>query len=159
MRRFVSIPAMILLAVCLAGPAAAAPPERTTFTEEGSNIVECGAFMIVQDFTIVAREKVFFDRQGNPIRVIANIVWDGTLTNTTTGFTVRDNAAWTFFLDFRTEIAREAGLIWNLNIPGQGIVALDAGTITYYPDGSVEYSGPHQVFEEGEALLCSVMDQ
>ena len=54
---------------------------------------------------------------------------------------------------------RQVGLLYNYHVPGIGLVAHDVGSITFFPDGSVEFKGPHDVFEDGlEPLICELFE-
>ncbi len=54
---------------------------------------------------------------------------------------------------------RQVGLLYNIHVPGQGLVAHDVGSITFFPDGSVDFNGPHDVFENGfEPLIWELFE-
>jgi hypothetical protein len=59
--------------------------------------------------------------------------------------------------DESDDILRQVGSIYRVHVRGQGIAAHDTGSITLNPDGSVVIHGPHEVFVEGDALLCEVL--
>jgi len=157
MRRILWLPAALVLALVVAAPASAAAPNVFVVVDEGRNEVACDGFTVVQEFRATIRVKEWLDDSGDLIRVIANVRWEGTLTNSETGFSIRDNASWTDFFDVASGDFAQAGLIWSLNVPGEGIVLLDAGQIIFHPDGSVTIHGPHQFFESGLELLCAAL--
>jgi hypothetical protein len=49
----------------------------------------------------------------------------------------------------------QIGLIYAITIPGEGVVALDTGVISFDPFGNVTIHGPHQVFNG--LALCEVL--
>jgi len=156
----VSAFSLIFAAVGLAQPASAAPPTVQTVHEEFMDveIIDCGDFQILASATVDVRETIYFDKDGNEIRLMAHITYIGTLTNSVTGFSVSDPGHHTFFLDFVTGTERTTGLIYQITIPGQGSVVMDVGSITFEADGDVVIHGPHDVFVEGDAALCAALD-
>lgn len=116
-------------------------------------------FHIIQSFTVKWRETLFFDNAGNPVRAQGHVMFSGTLTNSVTGTIITDAPDpqnWVY--DFRDGTYAIHGLAWSINVPGEGIVLLDAGNIIFYPDGSVVVHGPHQVYEGGLAVLCAALE-
>ena len=88
----------------------------------------------------------------------------GTLTNSETGFTVGDDGHITDFVydDGESFLVRQAGLIFQIVVPGQGSVAADVGLITFDFSGGgepvVTIHGPHDVFEQGyDAAICPAL--
>ena len=54
---------------------------------------------------------------------------------------------------------RQVGIVYKFSAPGLGVVAHDVGQITFFPDGSVETKGPHDVWDNGlEALICPLFE-
>lgn len=157
MRRILWLPVALILALAAAAPASAAAPNIFVFVDEGTGEAPCDGFTVVQEFRVTIRVKEWLDDSGDLIRVVANFRWEATVTNSETGFSIRDNASWTDFFDAASGEFAQAGLIWNLNVPGEGIVLLDAGQIIFHPDGTVTVHGPHQFFESGLDLLCAAL--
>ena len=69
----------------------AAQPEILKFHDEGFFVAaDCGDFLALEDFIQDVTVTTFFDREGNPIRAQFHINFDGTITNSVTGATLRD---------------------------------------------------------------------
>lgn len=154
--RFVSI-SLVLTSVT---PVFAAPPDVQTFHDEGSfATVDCGDFLALQDFVVDGTVTTFFDQAGNPVRVQVHVHYDGTLTNSETGLTLRDPSRLTITVDLQDGSVTETGLFYGITVPGEGIAVLDAGRIVFDADGNVLFvGGPHQFLEGGEALICAALD-
>jgi len=143
----------------LAAPVAAAAPLVTTDVVTDSFAFDCGGYDAVDAFTFTVRDKIFFDDEGTPIRVVGAFHWEGTLTNSASGFSIKDNASYAYDVDLTSGTVRTHGLFYSWNVPGQGIVTIDAGAVTFEPDGSVSFAaGPHDVLDgDAVALACAAV--
>lgn len=152
----------LLTVLGLAHSAAAAPPTVTfqevhdEFTLEPTGIV-CVGFEILASATVDIRRTRFYDEAGNYLRAIVHVTYVGSLTNSVTGYTVKDTAHQTNFHDIVEDTFRTAGILYQTTVPSLGTVAKDVGVIIFEPDGDVVVRGPHEVFEQGDELLCSVL--
>ena len=135
----------------------AAPPEILRFHDEGSFVAaDCGDFLVLEDFIQDITVTTFFNREGNPIRAKIHINFDGILTHSVTGTTLRDPGHWTVFQDLQTGTEAVVGMVFAITVPGKGIAVLDAGKIVFDTAGNVIFEGgPHQFFDEGSALICA----
>ena len=138
----------------------AAKPFVETFHNEGSFIAaDCGSFLAVEDFVEDVRVTTFFDNAGNPIEVQVHSNFDGIITNSVTGRTVRDPGHFTITIDLQEGTTTYAGLVFAITVPGEGIAVLDAGKVVFDAEGNVVFvGGPHQFLEEGPALICAALD-
>jgi hypothetical protein len=139
MRRYwLLIPAIALLSVFLRAEAAAAsPPEHIgPFEGTGQFTVDCGTFEASVSGTGTFRETVFFDDNGDVIRLQQFIrapsdVW----TNTTTGKTieVRGEFQQTYnWVPARGEYTvTVVGHRYLVNEPGSGVTVQEVGRIVY----------------------------
>jgi hypothetical protein len=163
MRRFALILFLSILSLAFAATAAATPPTIEEFHDEFSFDIECGTFSLHEDVVVDVTAITFFDQAGNPDRLQFHVHFVGVITNPD-GETFRDPGFLTDFIDLAgtpedlsDDTVAEAGLIFAITVPGVGIVAQDTGLIIFKADGSVVIHGPHEVFVEGDALLCSAL--
>jgi len=146
-----------LSAVASSQTAFAATPLIFTFPDAGSNLIDCGSFQVQEDYSIPTRVIVFAsDPDGNPIYGQAHNDLSGTFTNLTTGYSLPEMAHRIIMFDNRTDTRKLLGLIVSVDIPGEGGAILDAGNLTFSPDG-VTFAGKHQWSDNGIDLLCAAL--
>jgi len=155
--------AALALTGMLAGPSFAGAPAMETFELSDAFDIDCGAFTLHEEFTLTVHEKVWLDAAGNPTHVQASVTFEGTITGPGGIGSLSDDSHFTLFLDFgpNGDTERQVGLIFNFHAPGYGLVAHDAGVITFFPDGSVETQGPHDVWDNDarvESLICPLFE-
>jgi hypothetical protein len=99
----------------------------------------------------------FFDQQGNLVREQIHFQGTGELVNTVTGKTETGSSPTMEIVDYKRGTDTTVGLVFHNNIPGQGIVALAAGRITFNLDtGELIFEGgPHPDFDEID--WCSML--
>ncbi len=156
---------VIVLALATSASAAAAQPDIFRFQHHGGDphLVDCGTFFINGQFEEHGSVTTFFDDAGHPVRLKIHVVFNGQLTNETTGKTLRDAPRYTVFVDVQTGTATVVGLPVHWTIPGGGRIMLDAGNITFDPTtGEIMFeAGPHPLLylteAEIETLLCSAL--
>ena len=162
MRRTITAPLMTpALLLVLAGPAMASGPEINTFEFHEAFDIDCGEFLLHEEADVTVREIVWFDGDGNPTRAQEHIQFDGLITGPGGIGSLADPGRLTnlITIDPSGDTVRQVGLIYSFPVPGLGQVGHDVGSITFLPDGSVEYGGPHDVFEEGlEPLICGLFE-
>lgn len=135
-------------------------PDKTVteFPFIGEPIAECDDFSILADSDYRVTSTRYYDKDGN-VTVIREhwAITNGRLYNS------EHPDIWlpegpdhvTFTIDPDTGIQKIAGLALHLNLPGHGIIALDAGTALLNPDWSVIWErGPHMFFEGQMAPVC-----
>ncbi len=102
------------------------------------------------------------DQNGVPGPLQIHHNFTGVITNPE-GETFDDRAAYTELIDIAgdfdesNDTLRQVGKIYGITVPGAGIIAHDTGVITFYPDGTVTFQGPHTQFLAGDALLCAAL--
>jgi hypothetical protein len=153
-----------LLSLAVAGGAGAASPRifQGTFHDEFSFDIDCGTFSLREDVVEDGTFQVHFEADGiTATRVVVHHHFRGVITNPTTGETLGDPSDYTDFIDFAgtqsdptDDIVREAGSIFRIHVPGEGIVVHDTGLVIFVPDGTVEIHGPHEQLVAGDALIC-----
>lgn len=122
-------------------------------------IADCGGgFQIIENSTISFRRMVFFTHEGGLDRIQLHVEFEGTFTNSVTGYTLTDAPdAFTLFVDLGSGELAFRGLITSIEVPGEGVVVLDAGNIVFGADGEVTVHGPHEFSEGGVAVLCAAL--
>lgn len=139
----------------------AAPPQSEQFVDVGLGAIQdidCGSFAITYELSGErARVTTFFDNAGNATRMQIRWTIFGTLTQSVTGQTLRDQAAISLQVDLNTDRTAIAGMNFHYAIPGKGLIFLDAGRIVVSPDGSFEFlAGPKDSIPNF-AALCNAL--
>jgi hypothetical protein len=159
LRRWFLTGLVALMALAVVSPALADQPETATFnfTVTDNLLQSCDGFDIIENAVIQIKETSFFDKDGNRVRITAHVKYTGTLTNSATGTSVTDGPdTIQVIVDVQDGTERWAGIAFSINLPGEGIIVLDAGNIIFHPDGSLTVHGPHQVLA-GDNYLCSAL--
>jgi hypothetical protein len=149
--RFLLALALAAVPLILAAPASATPPTVETFHFEGTAPwTSCEGFDIVVNFRVDITERTFYDANGAPVRIQAQIRGEGQLVNTVTGASNTGSGPIVETVDLRAGTVTDVGLGFHNNLPGAGIVALAAGKITIdLETGEVLFSaGPQPDFED-----------
>jgi hypothetical protein len=157
--RFLLVLALAVVPFTLAAPASATQPTVETFHFEGTDVpfASCEGFDIVLNFTLDIVERTLYDNTGEPIRIQAQFRGEGQLVNTVTGATNTGAGPVMDIVDLEAGTVTTVGLVLHNNLPGEGIVALQAGRITFDEDGNVLFSaGPQPGFEGID--WCSILD-
>ena len=155
--RLLLVSAVALLRCLRSQTALAAQPQIFTFLDVGSNLIDCGSFMVREDYSIPTRVIVFASYpDGEPINGQAHQDYNGTFTNLTTGYSLPENGQKTIIFDNQAGTRRLLGLFVRVSIPGGGVATLDAGNLTFGPDG-VTFAGNHH-WADGPDLLCAAMN-
>ncbi len=153
--------AALTLTVIIATPVAAGKPLVHTVEESGTFTIPCSTLTLVEEYSQSVVVTTWLDANGDMTRGHARLRFDGTITAPGSTFQVSDVGRFTSFIDFGPDgpTVREVGLIYKFSAPGLGVVAHDVGSITFFPDGSVQTKGPHDVWENGlESLICPLFD-
>ena len=115
-------------------PAAAGPLHFTFPIDETFSVDGCG-FPVEGRTTGFIREHVFFDAEGNAVRVIDTFSLKITYTNLETGETLGTVAAGpdliTIHADNSATIA-SIGIVSKLVVEGQGVVAASIGRVVFF---------------------------
>ncbi len=153
--------AALSLAAVVATPALAAKPLVETFEDSGTFTIPCGTVTLVEDYSQTVVVTSWLDANGDVTRAHARVRFDGTITAPGSTLRLSDVGRFTSFIDFGPDgpTVREVGMIYKFSAPGLGVVAHDVGKLTFFPDGSVETKGPHDVWDNGlEALICPLFE-
>lgn len=163
MRRMLTVPVLVLAAalasVAGASVAGAVPPERFTeeFDDQFTDTESCD-FPIDLRFVGSIDFTLFFDRDGNLVRVQGIGSDVGTATNPANGKTATGVDHWLQVERIESGEFAVLGLFFHLNFPGAGIVLIDAGNVTFDAEGNIIHlGGPHQVLEGDFSALCEAL--
>ena len=140
---------------------AAGPVVEGPFHEEGTyELLDCGAFQILDVYELNYTEKLFFDEEGNLLKLLEQVWGTDTFTNSVTGKAYTMSYHNTVVVDFTTTPPQGAnsGVIFRLTVPGAGAVFLDVGRIVVDRQDNVYFrAGPHQFFDADFDALCAAM--
>jgi hypothetical protein len=148
----------LLLGFCASARALPPVTERFSYTIENEVVWSGPDFDIIANGTGTVRQTIFFDNEGNPVRVIFQGRYFGSLSNSVTGETVLDAPSMAnIFVDLIEEEESHVGLFFGIEVPGLGTVARDAGRVVGGPEGITAIYGPHEVLLRGLEVLADVL--
>jgi len=154
---------IVMIVILPMGTVLAIPPAHSVdeFFLEGEVIADCGDFNILADSNYKITSTDYYDKDGN-LTVIREhwSITNGHLYNSAhPEISLPEGPDIIMFtIDPETGISAVSGLGLHLNVPGYGIVALDAGRAILNPDFSVIWArGPHMFFEGELEPLCEFM--
>jgi len=133
--------------------------EQSDFVVEGEPMAGCGDFVIIADGAGTTRTTTYFDKDGAPIRVAFHGRYNGTMTNSSTGYSITDApsvANITFDLVNGTQT--NIGAFFTVTVPGVGAVLMEAGRIVFDGGGPpIFIAGPHLPPGAQIAVLCEAL--
>jgi hypothetical protein len=148
-----------LLPAAFAAHAVAPYIEQFDFVVEGEPMAGCGDFEIIADGAGSNRITTYFDGSGAPVRVAFHGRYNGSMTNSVTGYSIMDSpsvANITFDLVQGTQT--NIGAFFTVTVPGAGAVLMEAGRIVF--DGSgppIFIAGPHLPPGATIGALCEAL--
>jgi len=129
--------------------------------EEGTTVLaDCGSFQVLDVSELNYITRLFFDEEGNLVKIVEQVWGTDTFTNSVTGKAYPMDFHNNVVVDFSTTPPRAAnmGIIFRLIVPGAGAVFLDVGRIVLDRQGNVYFqAGPHQFFDGDLDGLCAAM--
>lgn len=138
------------------------PPvmQSFVFSVDNQQVGNCGAFHIIANGQGTINETIYFDDYGDPSRLSVHARYRGTLTNSVTGFSVADEPSVIhIFIDFNRLTETHVGQFFNINVPGEGTVALEVGRYVVDPTGNISFiHGQFDVSDGGLGVLCSALN-
>ncbi|HXG76561.1 MAG TPA: hypothetical protein VNJ53_08325 [Gaiellaceae bacterium] len=149
--------AAVAAALALVAPAQAAQPRSEAITDAGTDVVSCDGFDAVLQRSFDGRVTVFFDGEGNPVRLQVLVNVSGSLTNTTTGLSLPVRGHVHFVFDFAAGTDTFVGPVFIVTRVGEGAVVKDVGRIVFSGDGLVFEAGPHDAIASGGQALCDAV--
>ena len=156
-----SVPILALALAVAPAPALATAPvqERFDFAYAAEPMASCGDFVILADGAGTTHLTTFFGRDGAPERVTLHGHYSGLMTNPLNGKTLADAPSVPFVtLDLDTGVQTSIGTYWNVTIPGEGVIVVEAGRLVFDGAGPpVFIAGPHLPPPETIATLCEAL--
>jgi hypothetical protein len=143
----------------LAQPAYATPTtgrfeQEITYLDDGASAA-CG-FPITFHQLDRGTYQLFFDKQGNLIRVQVQTLTSGTAT--ANGITLLEQGRENNFYDIVTGTQMDASLEFRVWLPGLGVVIMDTGRLLFDAEGNVVFeAGPHPALNGDFAALCAAL--
>ena len=142
-------------------PAAAAGPVITSDVVSVTNPIpfgaDCGSFQVLITFTVERQNITFYDEAGNKTKQIRHVSFTGTLYNSVTRASLPYEGTFNRTEDFVAHTVIFTGLRFAVQIPGQGILALDTGQTVL----DVSTNPPTLIFEAGQhefnAQICQLL--
>ena len=133
--------------------------EDFDFSSNGDVLASCGSFDILSDGVGTVRLTTYFDRNGQPDRVVLHGVASGTLTNSVTGaFLVDSPSVANITVDLVAETETRVGTFFNVTVPGIGHVYFDTGRLEYDGNGlPIFVAGQQHAPAETVAILCTAL--
>lgn len=153
--------AALTLSVVFAAPALAAKPLIETVEETGTFTIPCETVTLVEEYSQSVQVTTWLDGNGDVARGHARVRYDGTITAPGSTLRVSDVGRFTSFISYGPDgpTVRQVGLVYKFSAPGLGVIAHDVGVITFFPDGSVETKGPHDIWDNGlESVICPLFE-
>jgi hypothetical protein len=147
-----------LFALSAISPAAAAPPTRSTFLLQGTQLLaNCNGFQVFDDYDATIDQTTFYGKDGNAVEIHQAINGTDTYRQSVTGQSITMGTHFMVHFDVQTRLNSSAGMQYHLMIPGLGHVLLDAGRTVYDVNAGtfVFLAGPHQVATGDTAGLCA----
>lgn len=148
--------------VLLPTAAFALQPLVETFpvTSDNELFAHCGSFDIISNGEGTVRLTTYFDNAGQPIRVLLQGRYRGTLTNSVTGSFLLDSpSVANITVDLITGVQTNVGVFFNITSPGAGNVYFDAGRVVFDGVGPpVFVAGQQHPPWETVAILCDALE-
>jgi hypothetical protein len=146
--------------LALAAPVSAQPPANTSgvIFDDAPIGVDCGTFEVWDRSELHANGKLFFDDEGNVVRVVEHVWGIDTLYNPENGKSVTGSFNNGEIVDLVNGDVTENGSVFRITIPGLGAVFIDVGKfIIDFDDGLVFLAGRHDFFSGDTAGLCAAL--
>ena len=159
-RRSVLLAAFAALVV--AGPAAAAAPERFEFDEQESDSIDCSAFNPNWTFRdnfvdfLHHRVQAWNDADGNPVRIIDHVEHVSNDVNSETGFTLHEHNHFMLTVDFAAGTVTSSGAFNIMQRRGVGEVIHNSGhrVFDFFAGQDLVIRGPIQA---SDADFCAAV--
>jgi hypothetical protein len=153
--------AMLSLPAAGAAGASLQPPTHETLApSQSSGGIDCGTFEdnFVDFFT--GTLTTFYDRNGDPIRLVFHTEHHSIDVNSVTGLTIEEHGHFTVTVDLITGFATTTGNSEVANRPGVGVVVQDVGRTVFDANNNlVFFAGGrnHSELFGGDQVLCDAL--
>ena len=140
--------------VAVVSPAAAVTPPL--HTHESVVVLQryepCG---VVEGVRYDIHRTRFFGEDGSIVRSLLRIGFEGTLSIPRTGEVVEERGHQTITVEADGTFAF-AGVGFNVHVPGEGVILLEAGRLVIDPDGNVTHQSANTALDLA-AKVCGVL--
>ena len=158
-------PFAVAVALVLPGtPASATKPEVKVHIDEGmftlDGLITCGGVVLEEE---LLSERVtfttYFDRAGEPLRMVIHANFFGILKNPVTEATLRDHAVFTETEDFVDGAVTVSGQSFHYIEKGSGQVFAEVGRkIIVLEDGTIAFQAGQDDYElSGDEGICDLL--
>ncbi len=144
--------------------ALAVPPLKEKFgpfDDVGFFVTDCGDFNVLLDFTIQGHFIVFFDKDGNPVKVSEHFEFpnDVYYNSESPEVSFTGNGVQNLHFDYVDNNLAIAGLQFKLTIPGQGVIFHEVGRlfIDLVTGDVLMQAGPADFSDGNTAALCAAL--
>lgn len=151
--------AVFCLTMCLNVSAQAPYFEESSFVVVNEPAANCGDFLMIANGSGNNRLWVYFNREGQPVRIAFHGRYTGTLTNSVTGASLLDSpSVANISVDLIEGTQTNVGAFFNVTVPGAGAVLFEAGRLVFDGEGMpVFIAGPHRPVDEIIDVLCDAL--
>jgi hypothetical protein len=151
-----------LVAITLTVAAAALILATTASADTPSRDRWFDSFSFEDDWTCPGTTIVQSNEERDAFTELSPTSWrfqrHGVATLEANGKTLTSNFSATIFQDPTTSVVKVVGTVYNVQVPGGGLVLLDAGNVVMDvssgPPTVLHMGGPHQQFSGDVAALC-----
>jgi hypothetical protein len=157
MKLIVSAGALAISLTAVGVAAAQQPAQARESFSYGPFIQDCGSFLIQYQGQVDRIQTTYYDKNGNPVRLVMHSLVRETDVNVTTDESLDVRAAYTDEFDLVTGTETLNGQVFMANEPGSGAVFQDTGRIVFGPNGDPVIRGPHEVFETQTGIICDAL--
>jgi hypothetical protein len=136
---------------------AAGPIFFGPFQEQGdSMIADCGSFQVLDSYDGYTSLRRWVNEDGSTSKAIFRHWGTDTFTNSVTGKAYSDSYNYNIIVE--PPLASYVGSIYQITIPGAGVILLETGRIVLDREGNIYFeAGPHQLYDGNTAALCAAL--
>ena len=159
------------VAGALAVTAAAATPvvvqKHAELTRHFTSLPLCPGFTVSATFAVTRTDTLYYDGNGNLVREVFDVKFDGTWSNDSTGATLQNNGTRHITDDYVTQTTTEDGVLRHITVAGTGIVLHQSGRSVVSWSGTpppafdddvvIFQAGPHQDATGDFAAFCAAL--
>ena len=138
-----------------AGPVSAVQPQLEAFVDASSEVIECGDVSATVERRYEGTLAVFFDKQGNPIRIQFAAQMTGSVTPDG-GEAIEVRGDVLVVIDLVRATFAYDGQVLMANEPASGAIIQDTGRFLVDDlDNVLLEAGPHDAIDSGGAIFCT----
>ncbi|MCD2444161.1 hypothetical protein LQ757_17895 [Agromyces sp. SYSU K20354] len=155
---------IVFAVTAIAGPAAAAPPETSSFDDQAEipGFIDCDGVAIDASLTAHVTVRTFFDSAGDVHRVSVKLKANDVLTNSVTQRQVEIRGVFEEMFTRIGDTDEFSHTLVGFRImgfaAGEGLVIQDVGRIVYDPEHNVvSLAGQHDAEPDEQAAICAAL--